>query len=98
MSIAETGLIGKRGSVVLPPRFRQQLGIEEGSLVLLEEREGGILIRPLTELVEDYSPQRRAELLLNNAVDAQDYQHSLDEVRRMGLDPATIPHHRPDGA
>ena len=96
MSIAETGLIGKRGNVVLPPRLREHLGIGEGSLVLLEEREGGILIRPLAELVEDYTPERRAELLLNNAVDDQDYQDSLEEVRRMGLDPETIPHQRPE--
>ena len=95
MSIAETGLIGKRGNLVLPPRLRQQLGLEEGSLVLLEEREGGILVRRLAELVEDYPPERRAQLLLNNAVDEQDYQELRDEVRRMGLDPEAIPHHRP---
>jgi AbrB family looped-hinge helix DNA binding protein len=97
MSIAETGVIGKRGNVVLPPRLRQQLGIEEGSLVVLEEREGGILIRPLTELIEEYTPQRRAELLLNNAVDEQDYQDAIAEVQRMGLEPASIPHRRPNG-
>lgn len=97
MSIAETGGIGKRGSVVLPPRLRQQLGIREGSLVMLEEREGGILIRPLAELIEEYTPQRRAELVLNNAVDEQDYQEALQEVRRMGLDPAVIAHQKPSG-
>jgi AbrB family looped-hinge helix DNA binding protein len=97
MSIAETGVIGKRGNVVLPPRLRQQLGIQEGSLVVLEEREGGILIRPLSELVEEYTPARRAELLLNNAVDEQDYQDAIAEVQRMGLDPASIPHCRPNG-
>ncbi len=97
MSIAETGFVGKRGNVVLPPRLRQQLGIEEGSLVLLEEREGGILIRPLAELVEDYTPERRAQLILNNAVELQDYQEALDDVRRMGLDPEAVPHHRLEG-
>ena len=98
MSVAETGVIGKRGNVVLPPRLRQQLGIREGSLVVLEEREGGILIRPLSELIEDYSPERRAELLLNNAVDDQDYQDAVAEVQKMGLDAASIPHDKPDGA
>jgi AbrB family looped-hinge helix DNA binding protein len=98
MSVAETGVIGKRGNVVLPPRLRQQLGIHEGSLVVLEEREGGILIRPLSDLIEAYSPERRAELLLNNAVDDQDYLDALAEVKQMGLDPASIPHRKPDGA
>jgi AbrB family looped-hinge helix DNA binding protein len=97
MSIAETSLIGKRGSVVLPPRLRQQLGIREGSLVMLEEREGGILIRPLAELIEEYTPERRAELMLNNAVDEQDYQDAVLEVQRMGIDPASIPHRGPGG-
>lgn len=98
MSIAETGVIGKRGSLVLPQRLRQTLGIREGSLVVFEEREGGILIRPLAELIEEYTPERRAELLLNNAIDEQDYQEAMLEVRRMGLDPAAIPHHKPGGA
>jgi AbrB family looped-hinge helix DNA binding protein len=98
MSIAETGVIGKRGNVVLPPRLRQQLGIREGSLVVLEEREGGILIRPLAELIEEYTPERQAELMLNNAVDEQDYQEAIAEVQRMGLDPASISHRKPDGA
>ena len=97
MSIAETGVIGKRGSVVLPSRLRQHFGIREGSLVVLEEREGGILIRPLSELVEEYTPERRAELLLNNTIDQDDYQDAIAEVRRMGLDPASIPHRGPDG-
>jgi AbrB family looped-hinge helix DNA binding protein len=98
MSVAETGVVGRRGNLVLPPRLRQQLGIHEGSLVVLEEREGGILIRPLADLIEQYSPERRAELLLNNAVDEQDYQDAVGEVQRMGLDPASIPHRKPDGA
>jgi hypothetical protein len=48
--------------------------------------------------VEVYSPERRAEFLLTNAVDDEDYQGAADEVRRMGLDPDSIPHrrHRPD--
>jgi AbrB family looped-hinge helix DNA binding protein len=98
MSIAETGVIGKRGNVVLPSRLRQQLGIREGSLVVLQEREGGILIRPLSELLEEYTPERRAELLLNNAIDEEDYQEAMADVRRRGLDPASIPHCKPDGA
>lgn len=88
--------VGRRGTVVLPAKLRRRLGIEEGSFVVAEEREDGILIRPATVLpVEIYSPERKAEFLLNNAVDAEDYRRARAEVKRLGLDPDRIKHHRP---
>jgi AbrB family looped-hinge helix DNA binding protein len=87
--------VGRRGTVVLPVKLRRRLGIEEGSFVIAEEREEGILIRPATVVpVEVYSPERRAEFLLNNAVSAEDYRRALAEVKRMGLDPDRVKHHR----
>ncbi len=57
-SIGEQG--GSAGAVVLPAKLRRRLGIEEGSFVVAEEREDGILIRPATMLpVEVYTPERR---------------------------------------
>ncbi|CAN5131360.1 hypothetical protein BH20GEM2_BH20GEM2_10050 [soil metagenome] len=94
--MAETSRVGKRGAVVIPAALRRRFGIEEGSLVLAEERPDGILIRPAVALpLETYTPERRAEFLLSNAVDAQDYAAAVREVRALGLDPDTIPHHRP---
>jgi AbrB family looped-hinge helix DNA binding protein len=88
--------VGRRGTVVLPAKLRRRLGIEEGSFVVVEEREDGILIRPATVLpVEIYTPERRAEFLLNNAVTAEDYRLVRAEVKLMGLDPDRIKHHRP---
>jgi hypothetical protein len=37
--------------------------------------------------LEDYTPERIAEFLLSNAVDAPDYAESRAEVRRMGFGP-----------
>lgn len=45
--------------------------------------------------VEIYTPERRAEFLLWNAVDAKDYDAAVEEVRKLGIDPAKIPHCRP---
>jgi AbrB family looped-hinge helix DNA binding protein len=88
--------VGRRGTVVQPAKLRRRLGIEEGSFVVAEEREDGILIRPATVLpVEIYTPERRAEFILNNAVSADDYRRARAEVKRMGLDPDRIKHHRP---
>ncbi len=94
--MAETSRVGNRGAVVIPSALRRRFGIEEGSLVLAEERPDGILIRPAVALpLESYTPERRAEFLLSNAVDAGDYAAAVREVRALGLDPDKIPHHRP---
>jgi AbrB family looped-hinge helix DNA binding protein len=95
----ETTKVGKRGTVVIPAALRRRFGLDEGSLVVVEVRDEGLLLRPAVAMpVEIYTPKRRAEFLLTNAVDAEDYARAVDEVRRMGLDPATIPHRPPDEA
>ncbi len=46
--------------------------------------------------LERYTPERRAEFLLSNAVGGEDYARAEEEeVRKMGLDPAAIAHHKP---
>ena len=88
--------VGKRGTVVIPAPLRRRFGIEEGSLVVAEATEEGILIRPAVAMpIEVYTPRRKAEFLLSNAVDADDYAWAVEEARRMGLDPDTIPHRKP---
>ena len=92
-----TSKVGRRGTVVIPARMRKRFGLEEGALVIAEEREEGVLLRPAVALpVEMYAPERIAEFLLNNAVDADDYEAAVAEVRRMGLDPDSIPHTKPE--
>jgi hypothetical protein len=72
------------------------LASKRGSFVVAEEREDGILIRPATVLpAEIYTPERRAEFILNNAVAVEDYRRARAEVKHMGLDPDRIKHHRP---
>lgn len=46
-------------------------------------------------LGERYTPRRLAQFLLQNAVDAADYAAARREVKKLGLDPDTIPHDRP---
>jgi AbrB family looped-hinge helix DNA binding protein len=91
--------VGKRGALVIPAALRDRFGIEEGSFVYIEARKGGILIRPARVFpVEVYTPERKAEFLLSNAINAADYAKAVAEVRAMGLDPETIPHYKPPGA
>jgi AbrB family looped-hinge helix DNA binding protein len=90
--------VGRRGTVVLPAKLRRRLGIEEGSFVVAEERENGILIRPAKVVpIEVYTPERRGEFLLNNAIDGVDYRRARAEVKRLGINPDRIKHRRPSG-
>lgn len=92
----ESAKVGKRGAVIVPARLRKRFGIEEGSIVTAEETEDGILIRPAVVVpVERYSPERKAEFLLSNAVSRSDYQRARKEVQKLGLDPDSVPHQRP---
>ncbi len=96
MAIYAATRIGKRGTLVIPAKLRRVFGLEEGSEVIAEETEEGILIRPAITLpLEVYSAERKAEFLLSNAVDAEDYARAVEEVRKLGVDPAKIPHQEP---
>ena len=94
--MAGTCKVGKRGTVVIPAQLRRRYGIEEGSLVITEAHGDGVLIRPAVALpVEHYTDERKAEFLLSNAVDEQDYAWAVREVRKLGIDPETVLHERP---
>ena len=93
----QTVIIGKRGTVVIPAKIRKRYKLDEGSPILIEEREDGILMRPAVTTpieVEIYTPERLAEFFLNNAMDEEDYLDARKEVESMGIDPDSIDHLR----
>lgn len=92
----ETTKIGKRGTVVIPVLLRRKFGFTEGSLVIAEAMEDGVLLRPAVAVpMEVYTPERIAEFLLTNAIDEEEYQEARKEVKRMALNPSKIKHGRP---
>ena len=92
----QSARVGKRGAIIVPANLRKRFGIEEGAIVTAEEKDDGILIRPAVVVpLERYTPERKAEFLLNNAIDEADYRSARKAVRKMGLDPNAIPHSRP---
>lgn len=96
MSVSEASKIGRRGTLVIPAKLRRIFGLTEGSPVIAEETDEGILIRPAVTLpLEPYSLSEKAAFLLNNAVDDQDYEEARAAVTDMGLDPDSIPHSKP---
>lgn len=97
MSQTQTVSVGQSGDVPIPPSIREVTGINAGSVVSIEARDGAIVIRPISIDAEAYTAERKAEFLLSNAVDAADYAAACEEVRALGLYPDQIPHHRPAG-
>ena len=96
MAVSESSKVGKRGTFVIPAPLRRRFGLVEGSVVIAEETPEGILIRPaVTIALEIYSPERKAEFILSNAVDEEDYARAKEEVLKLGLDPDSIPHAHP---
>jgi AbrB family looped-hinge helix DNA binding protein len=92
----ESAKVGKRGAIIVPAKLRKRFGIEEGSVVIAEERDGGILIRPAVIVpVERYTPERKAEFLLSTSTTEVDYRKARKTVRKLGLDPDSISHRRP---
>ena len=92
----QSARVGKRGAIIVPASLRRRFGIEEGTLVTAEEKEDGILIRPAIVVpVERYSPERKAEFLLSNTTSDADYKKARKIVRKLGIDPDSIPHRRP---
>jgi AbrB family looped-hinge helix DNA binding protein len=93
----QTVVIGKRGTVVIPVKLRRRYKLDEGSIMIVEEREEGILMRPAVTApveVEIYTPERLAEFFLNNAMDRDDYLDARKEVEAMGINPDSIDHLR----
>lgn len=89
----QTIKFGRRGTVVIPAEIRRTYRFEEGSPIIVETRPDGVLLRPVLVLpIEKYTPERKAEFLLNNAVTAEDYEQAVKEIRDMGLDPENILH------
>ncbi len=92
----ETVQIGSRGTFVLPAKIRRSLGLDEGTLMIVQVEGAVITLRKAVAVpAEEYSPRRQAEFILNNAVDQADYAAARKRVQLMGIDPDSIPHDKP---
>lgn len=90
--------LGKDGMLKFPEELRRLYGLREGKEVTVETSVEGIVINPvLDERLEVYTDERIAEFLLNNAIGEDEYWTMRKEVVKLGLDPDTILHTKPDG-
>lgn len=55
----ETLLVSSRGQITLPASMRKHLGIESGAVLVVEERNGELTLRPAVVLgIEHYSDEQ----------------------------------------
>lgn len=45
--------------------------------------------------IDSYSSERKAEFILSNATDENDYKMACEEVLKLGISPDAIKHHKP---
>jgi AbrB family looped-hinge helix DNA binding protein len=93
----QTVTMGKKGTMVVPAKLRKRYKLDEGSPMLVEEREDGFYVRPAvtTPVKEEiYTPERLAEFFLNNVLTKEGYLEARKDVERMGIDPDSIDHIR----
>lgn len=75
----ENAVVSSRGQITLPAGIRKRLGIKPGAVVILEDRDGELVIRPATVVaVEMYSDRQIAEW----DADDQLAQGEREEIRR----------------
>ena len=91
--------MGKRGTIVLPAKLRKQFGLEDGSLLVIEVKDGEIRLRPaLVYEPEVWSPEETAYFILINSMTKEEWDRNLPYVLELGIDPKQIkglePNHR----
>jgi len=53
--------VSSRGQIVIPEKMRDELGIKEGTRLVLIEKEGGLLIRKEEEIAKHLQDEKRKE-------------------------------------
>ncbi len=87
----DTIKMGKRGTLVLPAKLRKQFGLEDGSLLVTEAKDGVIQLRPaMVYAPEVWSPEETAYFMLINCMTQEEWDRMIPDVAAMGVDPLKI--------
>ena len=74
----ETVIVGERGQITLPKRYRDKMGIKPKSPVLLELTEQGIVVKPaLTITLRAFSDEFIQELVKEDLLKAGEKKKAL---------------------
>lgn len=79
----ETLIVSGRGQITLPAGMRKQLGIAAGSAVIVEERDGALLLKPAAVLeIERYSDRQIADWDRDDALSAKERKQILARLQK----------------
>ena len=92
----EPAKVGKRGTVMIAPKFCEEYGFKEGQPVIMEATPHGVLIKASAAMaVRQYTLEEKAEFILRAALTPAEYDEAIREVKALGLNPKSIPHRPP---
>lgn len=74
----ETLIMSSRGLVTLPAALRRRLGIVPGDVLIVEDRDGELVLEPATVLEIEHDSDAQ--------IDAWDHQQALSDARRARIE------------
>ena len=79
----QTLIVSSRGQITLPAEVRKQFGIKSGEPVIIEERNGELVLKPATVLeVEMYTPAQVAAWDRADQLDDAERQRVLARLKK----------------
>ena len=83
--MSETLVVSGRGQITLPAALRKRLGIKSGDVVILEERDNEVLLKPAIVLeVQHYSDEQIAQWDAEDKLSAKERAQVLDTLATSG--------------
>ena len=79
----ETLIVSSRGQITLPADMRKHLGIAPGSVVIIEERNGELALKPAAVLeIERYSDEQTAQWDSEDTLTAAERKRILARLQK----------------
>ncbi|MSP73714.1 MAG: AbrB/MazE/SpoVT family DNA-binding domain-containing protein [Myxococcales bacterium] len=80
--VRETLIVSGRGQITLPASMRKHLGIAPGSAVIVEERDGELMVKPAAIVeIDTYSDAQIAEWDREDALSADERRRILARLQ-----------------
>lgn len=77
----QTLIVSTRGQITLPTNIRKQFGIKSGEPIIIEDRNGELVLKPATVLeLEMYTPKQVAEWDMQDSLSDQARADVLNRV------------------
>jgi len=83
--MSETLVVSGRGQITLPAALRKRLGIKSGDVVILEERDNEVVLKPAIVLeIQHYSDEQIAQWDAEDKLSEKERAQVLDTLASSG--------------